>query len=93
MGRNLASWGVKRRLPIMNASHARFRAISRDSSVPGDGEPPAATPAGDMSLIGPDRLTMTSEPKIDVSYRLEADEDPVLEHGVAVVWIDRDPFT
>ena len=35
---------------------------------------------------------MTSEPKIDVSYRLEANNDPVLLRGVAVGWIDQDPF-
>ena len=45
-----------------------------------------------LRLIGPDPLTMTSEPKIDVSYRLEADDDPVLQRGVAVAWIDHDPF-
>ena len=34
---------------------------------------------------------MTSEPKIDVRFRLEADDDPVLLHGVSVGWIDQDP--
>ncbi len=58
----------------------------------GDGETTTTSHPGDLRLIGPDRLTMTSEPKIDVSYRLEADDDPVLQRGIAAVWIDHDPF-
>jgi hypothetical protein len=42
-------------------------------------------------LLGADRLILTSEPRIEAAYRLEADPDPVLQRGVAVAWIDEDP--
>ena len=58
--------------------------------MPGGGAPPAALPAGDLGLIGPDHVIVTSEPKIHVSYGLKADKDPVLQNGVAVISIDHD---
>ncbi|MGD0044118.1 MAG: hypothetical protein ABSE84_27545, partial [Isosphaeraceae bacterium] len=69
-----------------------FQADVKGLNLAVDGETTTTSRAGDLRLIGPDPLTLTSEPKIDVSYQLEADDDPVLRHGVAVAWIDQDSF-
>ncbi len=69
-----------------------FEGDVKGLGLPGEGESTATSRAGDLRLSGRDRLAITSEPRVDVSYRLEADDDPVLQRGVAVVGIDPDPF-